>query len=423
MNMKWDDNGSLTAVSSWIDMLNQVYTREDSARLYEMVKNMSSSEATAFFNKLNTLCMDDDSLRFFSYVYEEQQKDDYNPENRMFSHLPNFSKIRSSNFDMDKLSKLLADEWPERRFTLDLSVFQKMFGLWQLDDDHRYLHHVPSDLLFMRSIVYTDIEFVIKDLIPDNLDFTPIVRVKVMDQFRIGASQDDVSSTSTSTTTESDQDFNVYDVVPSGIISFSLNKEDTKGMIVSFGIQYGLDIVLLYDSVQFYGITPGDVRTSDGVLCFDDAKFIQICTTFLQIWYTIQVFACNERLREVFEPFGKIKDRRKRLSGFLCRKIGRLLLSSDITEEKLADVLERYDLQKNVNINYLVGGWEQILDTMVFVNGHWHECIPGADDVYFYKNWKHIWKEIRLLAAQRYYEQPDKELWTSDILKELINEK
>lgn len=407
LEMKREDNRYTGFLTNWVYALGQACYDDDGKELWDMLRDMSESEVEALMDELDETCSDGDALEFFSRVYEMQQQETYDDSDMTISYLPNCGDIEMSESEREYIRGLLVEQWPTRRFVLDIPAFQKLFGFWHLQNDSRYIYHVPSDLLFMQEIPFTDIEFSIENLFEHDPGFEPVVRVKVMDCFGkdndidpdddlLRALNENDGITVTTIGGDSDSVYTNDDVLPIGIMTFPLNKEDTKGVIITFGIQHGMDVLLLHDNPMFYGMTKADASGPNNLICFDDADFVQICTTFLQIWYTIQVFATNEKLAESLTPMIKNKDRRKNLCGQLCRKIARPLPITNITEHKFEGVLDNHNLKKDSNINYLVGGWETVNGEYVFVNGRWYEREDLA-----YRDWNVTWEELRSICAEK----------------------
>lgn len=407
------------SINGWSYLLSQIYPDSVCMELFRKLKALSSVEFADFESDVLSNSTEDDVVAFFNHVYETQQKEDYDIKKMGCTDIPVHAFSCDVYSGCVNVFQSLADYGAMKRIELTMPVFQKMFDLWHVDGDVRYLHHIPSDLLFSGKIGITDLEICIKDLFPEDVGFDPVIRVQLLDSFGSAyKGLDDILSL-----------LKEDDILVIGKLVFPLNKEDTKGVAVGIGIQEGLDVVLLSNEVYCYGMDKSDPSwKGDGVI-IPGTDFFDVCATFLQIWYTIQVFLSDPRLSEIFSITVKNKDRRKRLCGISCQKIARMLPICTVTDERLAEVLNKYKFKKNVNLNYLPGGWERIDGISHFVPGWWYTCDGTEPSARSYPNWPYSWKEMRsifgekLLAFQKEYDVSDKSsvVLTSDEFSSALN--
>lgn len=422
---------------SWLLHIGQCMKSEDAFGFIDKISDMSDRAFCNLVKSMDATCSDSDEFQFFKHVHDTQSAADYEYESMFINEVPLLGNVESHYTGKYRLQDFFAEKGASDRICLSMNDFQRLFQFWETYAGHKYVHHVPSDLICSNRICMPDMEFCLSG-IDDKYDKGyPIVRVKTilgdegavfenvkdkLDKSEIkglGKRQKNLKSEVFDDTESDDLDCKT-DVIPVGVIDIPLSLSGDCGFVTSFGILSGLDVLVICDIPLFYGFT--DEAWSYMSEHFKESDFIQTTTFFLQVWYTIQVSLNCDVLKKAFSNPVREKDRRKRLSGKACTKIVRPIRVCNVDTASLDDVCKQLN-DNHFKLQYLVGGWHKICKSedefdVVFIPSGWYrfdETISGPID------WEKFRPEFGTKIYESFMQSKDMSISSDDMLNMLLD--
>lgn len=354
------DKNQLACLWYWSGLLSSVYTEaEISEFLEKCIKDVGFFDVSLkdVENQRTQMIEDDFFLlgNFYQKIADLQSEDDYDFSSTAFYKLPQGSAY---------LTKLVRDtsylqSVPTDKFCISKKDADRLSQLW---DEHHLYQHVPSDILFDDGVACSDMELEVSGEDSDGNGVVHSMRVMLFPPYH---SMIKSLKSVLQETNELDSKFFFC-----GLIDIRLPGDENKGFVFQFGFLPRCDYMIMGSRPFTYGFTDDELYEIGGLT--PTGPWIVLCSKYLRTWYTMNRLLSLSDFLDVCSPKGKIKDKRKRVSGIKVVQMSRKMRLWDITSEQVDRILS---VKRDSFFN---GYWDKEEDHYYYCASDW--CVKEDGD-------------------------------------------